>query len=105
MVVPCVLDLYQHAAGCVSKFKYLLPTARVLRDAMKSRFLGIFHRVNMGACLNPLTAPFTSKTYFIATLLDPNYQLFWVDDLVEFNEDDEGAGAVILKNKLRGMSA
>ena len=51
-------------------------------------------------------APFSSMLYFIATILDPNYQLFWLEDEglieVECDLDDEAAARAALKAKLKG---
>jgi hypothetical protein len=103
MVVPCVLHLYKHVRDSITELKDLFGAARVLRNSLISRSQGIFARVNMASSLNLETAPFCSKVYFIAAMLDPNYQLYWVEDLVAVEGDQEIGLRAGIKAKLKGL--
>ena len=108
MVVPAVLSLYKHVNRMVTTLKYLAPTALVLRDSLIARFEGLFARVGMAHSINLEKSPFASKIYFLATILDPNYQLYWVEevscDAAAAEDIGEEQNQILLRAKLRGMS-
>ena len=89
MVVPAVLDLYRHVTAQANTLKFLTPTSRALRDSFIKRFVGVFARVGMAYADDLDKAPFGSKLYFLAAMLDPNYKLFWIDDLVVSRDEEE----------------
>ena len=87
--------------------KYLAPCARILRDSLMSRFIAIFTRVGMGMYAGDVNeAPFGNKVYFLAKILDPNYQLYWVDvdvDLTDNDEEEQEAAKQRLLSKLKSV--
>lgn len=74
---------------------------------MTTRFEGIFARLGMANTFNIDKAPFSSKLYVTSTILDPNFQLFWVDDLVEVAGDgidpSEEEQKAAIKARLTGL--
>lgn len=87
-----------------------MPVARNLRDSLTKRFEGVFASLGMANSLNIEKATFPNKVDLIAAVLDPNFKLFWVDDLVEVDEDEdeENPGAqyeqrAAIKARLTGM--
>lgn len=104
MVVPAVLTLYKHVNDKAVTLKNLGPVARVLRDSLMKRFEGVFAAVDMAHSLVLSTSPFSSRVFLIATILDPNYQLYWIDDLVDVDTDEDVVAVkATLKAKLKGI--
>lgn len=88
MVMPAVLSLHKHVETWVDQLKHLTTVARNLRYSLTKRFEVIFARLRMANSMNIETSPFPTKLYIAATILDPNFQLFWVNDLVTVEADD-----------------
>lgn len=104
LVVPAVLSLYNELVAKVPTLSHLKGMARVLRDSLKRRFLGIFARVGMGHSMDLATEPFSDKAYFVAAILDPNIKLQWVDEDVIFIDDlDDDDKKEEIKTELKGI--
>ncbi len=67
-MVPTVLDLHTH----------LVKMEEVLRQSLMRRFSGIFAKTDMTKDSGG-EEPFGHNVYFLATMLDPQFGLNWVD--------------------------
>lgn len=72
-----VMNLFNVMSARV--FIHISTMAAALRDSLMTRFLGIYARLKMGVTSGLSCAPFNSMVYQIATVLDPNSALFWID--------------------------
>lgn len=78
MVVPTVLDLNTHLLKMEETCVQCRPLVRALRESLLKRFSGIFVTTNM-AKKSEKEEPFSHSVYFLATMLDPQFGLSWVD--------------------------
>lgn len=78
MVVPTVLDLNTHLLKMEETRTQCRPLVRALRESLMKRFSGIFVKTNM-AMESVREEPFNHNVYFLATMLDPQFGLSWVD--------------------------
>ncbi|TRY58760.1 hypothetical protein DNTS_034590, partial [Danionella cerebrum] len=86
MVVPTVLDLNTHLLQIVESRSHCRPLATALRQSLLKRFSGIFVRTKMVE-QNGKEDQFNQNVYFLATMLDPQFGLNWVDLDVTNHED------------------
>nr|XP_023679194.1 uncharacterized protein LOC111850022 [Paramormyrops kingsleyae]XP_023679195.1 uncharacterized protein LOC111850022 [Paramormyrops kingsleyae] len=86
MVVPTVLDLKTHLIKMENRMQ-TSAIARALRMSLENRFSGIFGRINMEE--GDIDEPFNHRVYFLATILDPQFGLSWVD--LDVNNGESGA--------------
>ncbi|XP_078138844.1 uncharacterized protein LOC144538503 [Centroberyx gerrardi] len=78
MVVPTVLDLNTHLLKMEETRVQCRPLVRALRESLVKRFSGIFVTTNM-AKKSGREEPFNHNVHFLATMLDPQFGLSWVD--------------------------
>ena len=86
MVVPTVLDLNTHLSKMEDTRIHSRPLIRALRQSLQKRFSGIFAKAN-NTKPRGTEDPFSHNVYFLATTLDPQFGLSWVD-LDVTNGDD-----------------
>ncbi|CAK6977231.1 zinc finger BED domain-containing protein 4-like [Scomber scombrus] len=78
MVVPTVLDLHTHLLKMEETRIQCRPIVKALRQSLMRRFSGIFAKTNMTEDSGG-EEPFSHNVYFLATMLDPQFGLNWVD--------------------------
>ncbi|KAJ8334008.1 hypothetical protein SKAU_G00413270 [Synaphobranchus kaupii] len=78
MVVPTILDLNTHLLKMEETRTQCWPLVRALRESVMKRFSGIFVKMDM-AKESGREEPFNHNAYFVATMLDPQFGLSWVD--------------------------
>ncbi|XDV31501.1 hypothetical protein PO909_002492 [Leuciscus waleckii] len=78
IIVPTVLDLNTHLIKCETTHILCRPIARALHGSLKKRFQGIFEQFDMAGKTGK-EEPFNNKIYTLATMLDPQFGLNWVD--------------------------
>ncbi|XP_060731809.1 uncharacterized protein LOC132849873 isoform X2 [Tachysurus vachellii] len=88
MVVPTVLDLNTHLLQISESQSHCRPLATSLRQSLLKRFSGIFVRTKMVE-QNGKEDQFNHNVYFLATMLDPQFGLNWVDLDVTNNESPD----------------
>ena len=79
MVVPTVLDLNTHLLKKEETGVHCRPIVKALRASLRERFSGIFVKIKMDEDYGREDLPFNHNVYFIATMLDPQFGLNWVD--------------------------
>lgn len=77
MVVPTVLDLKNHLLKMELQMPQVGAVVRALKKSLEKRFSGIFRRIRMEE--EDPDEPFSHRIYFLATMLDPQFGLTWVD--------------------------
>ncbi|XP_037539816.1 zinc finger BED domain-containing protein 6-like [Nematolebias whitei] len=78
MVVPTVLDLNTHLLKMEDTRMQCQSLVRALQQSLVKRFSGIFLKTSM-AKDSGREEPFNHNVYFLATMLDPQFGLSWVD--------------------------
>ncbi|XDV39249.1 hypothetical protein PO909_008513, partial [Leuciscus waleckii] len=78
MVVPTVLDLNTHLLKIEDTRMQSRPLVKALRASLVKRFSGIFIKTNM-AKESGREEPFNHNVYCLATMLDPQFGLSWMD--------------------------
>ncbi|GAA6090111.1 zinc finger BED domain-containing protein 4-like [Tachysurus ichikawai] len=78
MVVPTVLDLNTHLLKMEDTRMQCRRLVKALRQSLVKRFSGIFTKTNM-AKESGREEPFSHNVYFLATMLDLQFGLSWVD--------------------------
>lgn len=78
MVVPTVLDLNTHLLKMEETQMHCRPLIKALRQSLLKRFSEIFSKLNM-VKESGREEPFNHNVYFLATMLDPQFGLNWVD--------------------------
>lgn len=104
MVVPAVLMLYGGVESVIKSATHLRKMAVKLRDSLKSRFLGVYHRVKMAHSFDLAKTPFLNQVYLAAAVLDPNNGgLTWVDvDVIVADEDESDEIREDVKKEIKG---
>lgn len=77
MVVPTVLDLKNHLIKMEVQMPQAVTIVRALKRSLEKRFSGIFRQICMDE--KDPEEPFSHRIYFLATMLDPQFGLTWVD--------------------------
>uniref|UniRef100_A0A3B3RYJ1 Zinc finger BED domain-containing protein 4-like n=1 Tax=Paramormyrops kingsleyae TaxID=1676925 RepID=A0A3B3RYJ1_9TELE len=78
MAVPTVLDLNTHLLKMEGTQMQCRPLVKALHQSLVKRFSGIFTKTNMTKDSGK-EEPFNHNVYFLATILDPQFGLSWVD--------------------------
>ncbi|XP_038054668.1 zinc finger BED domain-containing protein 6-like [Patiria miniata] len=80
LIVPTLLDLATHLKKMKDRARYCKQITTTLQDALLKYFQGIYVATGIAP---PTTGtqdtPFSDKIYMIASVLDPQYGLTWVD--------------------------
>lgn len=98
MVVPTVLDLNTHLLKMEDTRMQCRPLVKALRQSLVKRFSGIFTRTNM-AKESGGEEPFSHNVYFLATMLDPQFGLSWVD--LDVNNGGNATSVKKLRDELK----
>ena len=96
-MVPLLIDLYNHASRCEPT--YLSNMVAVLQDGLMDRFEGAYSRLNMSVTMDLEAAPYSHEVYLLATVLDPNMVLYWVDLDLSATADEKAD----LRTQLKGI--
>lgn len=74
------------------------PLVKALRQSLVKRFSGIFIKTNM-AKESGREEPFNHNVYFLATMLDPQFGLSWVD--LDVNNGENATSMKKLRDQLK----
>lgn len=99
MVVPYVVALHKHLVTSIDTCNHLSTMAAALRDSLVKRFGGILKRLRVvnGSWVD---CPYNEDVYIVATVLDPDSALYWVEaELV-----GEESVLTKIKQELKGKS-
>lgn len=97
--LPSVLSLHSHLKEMLQqqRLKYSTPVAKALLTSLKTRFSGMFKRLQGGATshegdMDVITnMPFGSDIYVISTFFDPQFRLEWIDKELDMEQDEKNS--------------
>lgn len=104
-MVPTILDLSSHLGKMKERARYCRAVVMALTTSLRRRFYGIFVSCDMIRVPEVITNPFSDKVYLLATVLDPQFAMHFVDLDVLVEDVNEEALTRIrenLKNRLQG---
>ena len=79
LVVPTVLDLNSHLGKMKERARYCRAVVMALATSLRRRFNGICVSCNMIKVPEVINNPFSDKVYLLATVLDPQFAMHFVD--------------------------
>lgn len=90
-VVPSIVALDSYLLDFIGRAVHHVIIAKALHGSLRKRFQGLFQRLQ----ILPLTGAeirndlFGDMIYPVASFLDPNFGLFWLDEHPSFNENKQ----------------
>jgi hypothetical protein len=81
-IVPTVVSLDKCLSTMSGKVTHHGPLLRALHESLRCRFLGLFQRLHIIKLKEgeQIAAAFGSMLYLVASMMDPSYGLFWLED-------------------------
>lgn len=79
LVVPSIVHLVCHLRSIKVNLSFCNQLVQQLQSSIERRFAGVINRLYQTDVKDD--DPFNDPLYFMTTLLDPAFKLFWIDDL------------------------